>query len=81
MTALCGTCRHWAEGAQGRPGFGNCQRIADADGYAGENGHLALANNGDGTVSSWLETRAEFGCVLHSPLPPDLALNGQEANA
>lgn len=71
MTGRCGSCRWWAEGAQASlypgadPRFGNCERIADAAGFAGENGHLALANNGDGTVSSWLETRAEFGCVLH----------------
>lgn len=65
MTGRCGTCKHWAEGAQGHPGYGNCQAISDATLIFPDLSHLALANNGDGTVSSWLETRAEFGCVLH----------------
>lgn len=66
MTGRCRTCKHWAEGAQGREGYGNCQGIPDADGYPGPaSDALAIANNGDGTVSSWLETRGGFGCVLH----------------
>jgi hypothetical protein len=70
----CGTCAHWAEGAQAAlypsadPAFGTCQRIGDQDRdlLGGERSTpLAFANNGDGTVSSWLETKAEFGCVEH----------------
>jgi hypothetical protein len=70
----CGTCVHWQENAQGKDdGRGNCARIGDQDSeMMGEVGDglgtkspLAFAQNGDGTVASWLETAPGFGCVEH----------------
>lgn len=69
MTApRCGTCRYWAPGAQGNPEFGNCQRIPAADDARPDIGQtLAFSDSTEGIGGAWLQTRAEFGCVLHEP--------------
>lgn len=62
----CRTCEHWHEGAQASiypgadPTLGNCSKIGDVD----ERDALAVAVGGEG-LSAWLQTRSEFGCVLH----------------
>lgn len=58
----CGTCAHWAEGSQGTPERGTCQVIPSFDGGPVE--ALALAAESSGIGTGWVETRAEFGCVL-----------------
>lgn len=66
----CGTCRHWHKGAQhslypsADPERGNCDAIK----HESESEPTALAFAGDtsGLGSAWLETLADFGCVLHT---------------
>lgn len=66
----CGTCRFWAKGAQASlfpnadPERGNCERVGEAwDDPTGTD--LAHAAETSGLGSAWLETLADFGCVLH----------------
>ncbi len=64
----CGTCEHWAEGAQGNPARGNCERIKHADDVGGvDHPDPAVLNETSGIASAWLETRSSFGCTLHQP--------------
>lgn len=62
--STCGTCAHWGEGAQGTPGRGNCQVIEHQDDPGVTESTLVYLNETSGIASAWLESLADFGCVL-----------------
>ena len=62
----CGTCSHWdTKGTfKEEQGFGRCTRILDgAQLHDIPLGTLVMTCDHEG-YRSWLETKAEFGCVL-----------------
>jgi hypothetical protein len=59
---VCGTCKHWSGGAQGDMEYGNCEAAGDSDDYTDRGPILTTASHGGG---SFLQTRREFGCLLH----------------
>lgn len=68
---LCGTCRHWGsdhERSANEP-IRYCLKIEDID--SAELAPDRMAGTGYNDCSAtYLRCRAEFGCVLHEPLPP-----------
>jgi len=63
----CKTCRHWGDQSPGDDEFKCCGKIE-------ENGRFPVRASDClayvyGIKSAWIQTSAEFGCVLHEPIP------------
>jgi hypothetical protein len=79
MTGRCGTCRHWrtpwhqsmntwaaTEEGQDPARWGYCALIS----YNSGDEQATAAFTGDASdYASWLNTRDDFGCVLHEDTP------------
>lgn len=61
MTARCATCKHWTITGWTEDGFGECRRME---------GSGSVYVDADVPAVIDVQTKADFGCVLHEPAAP-----------